>query len=58
LRRRLPPQCTQCQSGAGVEHQRHWGMADVPLAPATASGPWQLPQRAGSRHISQASDGA
>ena len=32
-------QCGHCQSGAGVEHQRHWGMAELPVAPARASGP-------------------
>jgi hypothetical protein len=50
-------QWLQHQAGAGAEHQRHWGTAELPAAPATASGPLQAVQRAGSRHESQTSDG-
>src|SRR5688500_12864269 len=57
-RSRVPLQWLQRQAGAGVEHQRHCGTAELPDAPATANGPWQDWQRAGSRHVSQASEGA
>ena len=48
----------QRQAGAGVEHQRHCGTAQLPLAPAIARGPLQAVQRAGSRQVSHTSDGA
>ena len=57
-RSRVPLHVPQRQAGAGVEHQRHCGTAELPLAPAMASGPLQAVQRAGSRQVSHTSDGA